>query len=128
MGTNQMLLLILGAIVVGIAIAVAVTLFHDSAVNANRDALTNDLMDFASRSQQYYYRTVSNGGGGNSFTNITINMLTNNRFNLNGSYSILDVTPSQVILAGRGLYLVNNDSVEVHCTVTPVAYTFTVIH
>ena len=103
MGTQQILLLILGTIIIGIMIAVAVVLFHDNAINSNRDALTNDLMDFASRSQQYYFNTASNGGGGNSFTNITMKRLTNNPANDNGSYSIVSVAAQEVVLDGRGL-------------------------
>jgi hypothetical protein len=128
MGQQQILLLILGMIVVGICIAVAVTLFHDAAVSANRDALTNDLMDFASRAQKYYFHTVNDGGGGYTFNNITINKLTNNRYNENGSYSIFSVAPQEIILAGRGLYLVGVDSVEVRCTVTSNTYAFETIH
>jgi hypothetical protein len=128
MGQQQMLLLVLGTIVVGLAIAVAVVLFHDSAVNSNRDALVNDLMDFASRAQQFYHAPAKNGGGGYSFSTITVAKLTNNVFNENGSYSIVSVAPQQLVLAGRGLYLIDNDSVEVQCTVTPTTYTFEKIH
>ncbi len=128
MGTQQLLLIILGVIIVGIMIAVAVVIFHDNAINSNRDALTNDLMDFASRAQQYYYHTPSNGGGGNSFANITMKLLTNNSANENGSYSVISVDPQQVVFAGRGTYLVGMDSVEVQCTVTPTTYAFVKIH
>ena len=44
MGQQQLLLIILGVIVVGIAVAVGITMFSDSAVNANRDAMVNDLV------------------------------------------------------------------------------------
>ena len=43
MGQQQLLLIILGVIVVGIAVAVGITMFSDSAISANRDAVTNDL-------------------------------------------------------------------------------------
>jgi len=128
MGQQQMLLLVLGTIVVGLAIAVAVVLFHDSAVNSNRDALVNDLMDFASRAQQFYHAPAKNGGGGYTFSGITLGKLTNNASNENGSYSIISAAPQELVLAGKGLYLIENDSVEVHCTVTPTAYTFEKIH
>ena len=70
MGQQQLLLIILGVIVVGIAVAVGVTMFNDSAVSANRDAVTNDLINFASRAQQYYRRPKALGGGGGSFVGI----------------------------------------------------------
>jgi hypothetical protein len=68
MGQQQLLLIILGVIVVGIAVAVGITMFSDSAINANRDALSNDLVNLASRAQQFYRRPTSLGGGGNSFS------------------------------------------------------------
>ena len=93
MGQQQLLLIILGVIVVGIAVAVGITMFADSAVNANRDALTNDLVNLASRAQQYFRRPSSLGGGGNSFAALTattagIGLLTNKPVNGNGSYYI----------------------------------------
>jgi Tfp pilus assembly protein PilE len=93
MGQQQLLLIILGVIVVGIAVAVGITMFSDSAVNANRDAMTNDLVNLASRAQQFYRRPSSLGGGGNSFNGLTadatgIGKLTNKPVNGNGSYYI----------------------------------------
>jgi type II secretory pathway pseudopilin PulG len=93
MGQQQLLLIILGVIVVGIAVAVGITMFSDSAVNANRDALTNDLVNLASRAQQYFRRPTSLGGGGSTFNGLTadaagIAKLTNKPLNGNGSYTI----------------------------------------
>jgi Tfp pilus assembly protein PilE len=94
MGQQQLLLIILGVIVVGIAVAVGITMFSDSAISANRDALTNDLVNLASRAQQFYRRPVSLGGGGNSFNLITADVaglrrLTNKATNANGTYSVV---------------------------------------
>ena len=63
MGQQQLLLIILGVIVVGIAVAVGITMFSDSSINANRDALASDLVNMASRAQQYYRRPTALGGG-----------------------------------------------------------------
>jgi hypothetical protein len=93
MGQQQLLLIILGVIVVGIAVAVGITMFTDSAVNANRDAVTNDLVNLAARAQQYFRRPTALGGGGNSFVGLTadaagLTKLTNRASNANGTYSI----------------------------------------
>ena len=72
MGQQQLLLIILGVIVVGIAVAVGITMFNDSAVSANRDAVTNDLVNLAARAQQYYRRPTALGGGNASFVNLTV--------------------------------------------------------
>lgn len=49
MGQQQLLLLVLGAIIVGVAIVVGVNMFSTSAVNANRDAVLQDCMTLATR-------------------------------------------------------------------------------
>jgi len=67
MGQQQLLLIILGVIVVGIAVAVGITMFQDNAVSANRDAVTNDLVNLAARAQQFYRRPTALGGGQGSF-------------------------------------------------------------
>jgi hypothetical protein len=72
MGQQQLLLIILGVIVVGLAVVVGITIFNDSAMSANRDAVTNDLLILASRAQQYYRRPIVLAGGNASFVNLTV--------------------------------------------------------
>lgn len=72
MGQQQLLLIILGVIIVGIAVAVGITMFKTNAVAANRDALVNDLTNLAARAQQYYRRPTSLGGGGQTFSNFAL--------------------------------------------------------
>ncbi|MEK7671229.1 MAG: hypothetical protein AAB344_03305, partial [Bacteroidota bacterium] len=94
MGQQQLLLIILGVIVVGIAVAVGITMFTDSAISANRDAVTNDLVNLASRAQQFYRRPSALAGGGNSFVGLTADgpglaKLTSKSTNANGTYSVI---------------------------------------
>lgn len=125
MGQQQLLLIILGVIVVGIAVAVGITMFSDSAINANRDALSNDLVNLASRAQQFYRRPTSLGGGGNSFALLTttaITLLTNKPSNANGTYSIAvggagSGTSASLEIKGIGNELYNGSPVEVHVVV-----------
>jgi Tfp pilus assembly protein PilE len=108
MGQQQLLLIILGVIVVGIAVAVGITMFTDNAVNANRDAVTNDLVNLAARAQQFYRRPTALGGGGNSFVGLTadaagLRKLTNRGANANGTYTIKTAgTATGVVLGGVG--------------------------
>ncbi len=93
MGQQQLLLIILGVIVVGIAVAVGITMFSDNAVSANKDAVVNDLVNLASRAQQYYRRPQALGGGGGSFVGLTADAaglakLTSKASNSNGTYNI----------------------------------------
>ena len=102
MGQQQLLLIILGVIVVGIAVAVGITMFTDNALNANRDAVTNDLVNLAARAQQYYRRPTALGGGGNSFSGLTLANLTNRPTNGNGTYSLPTVAAHGVTIRGVG--------------------------
>ena len=109
MGQQQLLLIILGVIVVGIAVAVGITMFQDNAVSANRDAVTNDLVNLASRAQQFIRRPITLGGGGNSFVGITADAaglaeLTSKPSNANGTYSVITAgTATSVVLKGLGV-------------------------
>jgi Tfp pilus assembly protein PilE len=109
MGQQQLLLIILGVIVVGIAVAVGITMFQDNATSSNRDSVTNDLVNLAARAQEYYRRPTSLGGGGNSFVGLTANAaglakLTSKASNANGAYSITTAgTATTVVLQGTGV-------------------------
>jgi len=108
MGQQQLLLIILGVIVVGIAVAVGITMFSDNAVSANKDAVTNDLVNLASRAQQYYRRPTALGGGQGSFVGLTNDVtglakLTSKATNSNGTYNILTSgDANHVTLHGQG--------------------------
>jgi len=124
MGQQQLLLIILGVIVVGIAVAVGITMFQDNAVSANRDAVTNDLVNLASRAQQFYRRPAALGGGGNSFAGLTADAaglakLTSKSTNANGTYSVFTAgTTTSVVVRGIGLEKGNNGSaIDVRMTV-----------
>jgi hypothetical protein len=123
MGQQQLLLIILGVIVVGIAVAVGITMFTDNATSANRDAVVNDLVNLSARAQQYYRRPTTLGGGGNVFTGCTLSDLVTvaagatSYVNANGSYSIVGaVTDSLVTLEGQGNEIGNDGSGKVKVT------------
>ncbi|MFZ1730576.1 MAG: hypothetical protein WBQ23_06755 [Bacteroidota bacterium] len=72
MGTQQLLLIVLGVIIVGIAVVVGINIFGTNAEQANKDAITQDCLRLASSAQGYYRKPTMLGGGNNSFTDITI--------------------------------------------------------
>jgi hypothetical protein len=67
MGQQQLFLLILVIILVGIAVVIGLDNFHSKAVQSNRDAVIIDLNYFASDAQAYYKKTQTYGGGDQSF-------------------------------------------------------------
>ena len=72
MGQQQLLLIVLGVIIVGIAVVVGINVFTASSVQANSDALIADCTNLASMAQQYYRKPAALGGGGNTFTGWTV--------------------------------------------------------
>ena len=127
MGQQQLLLIILGVIVVGIAVAVGITMFTDNAISANRDAVTKARVDLAARAQQFYRRPTALGGGGNSFVGLTadaagLRKLTNRETNANGEYSITTAgTAAAVVLEGVGTEMVdgtNYVTMQIHVSNT----------
>mgnify|MGYP000919477166 FL=1 len=122
MGQQQLLLIVLGVIIVGIAVVVGINVFTASSSNANRDAVVSDLTNLASNAQQFYRKPTALGGGGNTFTGWTIP--TNLTSTPNGSYTAT-VAAQSVTLVGLGNEIGNDgtDSVQVTMTVTPTNVT-----
>ena len=67
MGQQQLLLIVLGVIIVGIAVVVGINVFTASSLQANNNAVIADLQTIGSMAQQWYRKPVAMGGGGNSF-------------------------------------------------------------
>jgi hypothetical protein len=110
MGQQQLLLIILGLIIIGIAIVVGIGMFQDNAVDHNRASVISDLKTLGSKAQHYYSRPMTMGGGSKSFVGLTadvrgIGMLAGTKYtdNANGTYTIkTDGTATDVILRGVG--------------------------
>lgn len=97
MGQQQLLLIVLGVIVVGIAVVVGINLFNANAEEANKDGIVSDATNLGAMAQQYYKKPNSMGGGGNTFTSWSIP--TGLDSTANGTYSP-NVTPTQVVITG----------------------------
>jgi len=116
MGQQQLLLIILGVIIVGIAVAVGITMFQDNAVDQNRSAVIADLTTLAAKAQQYYAKPTTLGGGGNSFVGLSadapgLGLLASTAFtnNANGAYSIKTAgTATTLVLEGVGKTALSN--------------------
>ena len=86
MGQQQLLLIILGVIIVGIAIAVGLSLFSAQSIQSNRDAIINDLNNLAAQAYQYRIRPTSMGGGQGTYDSFTIP--TKMKTNENATYNV----------------------------------------
>lgn len=127
MGQQQLLLIVLGVIIVGIAVVVGINVFTASSSQANRDAVISDMTNLAAMAQQYYRKPGALGGGGNTFTGWSIP--TNLQSTANGSYSET-VSAQSVSIDGVGNEVGQDgsDSVRVTMVVGPNAITSTTIN
>jgi len=116
MGQQQLLLIVLGVIIVGIAIVVGINLFSASSLEANRDAVVSDNMNLAALAQQFYKKPTELGGGNNTFTGFTIP--TNLATTANGGYTAV-VAAQTVTITGKGV--VKNSDSKAYWAVTTVA-------
>jgi Tfp pilus assembly protein PilE len=112
MGQQQLLLIVLGIIIVGIAIAVGISMFKSSAVDANRSAVSSDLTNLASKAQRYYRTPVELGGGGQNFKNFALSPLDTG--NANGSYSLSTDPPSGATYVPGSTAPITNDAQTIY--------------
>ena len=93
MGQQQLILIIAGVIVVGIAIAFGIYLFTATSALENRDAMINDLMNLGQYAYRYKLRPEPLGGGGLAYTGFQLpGRLASNE---NADYSV-SVSPSSI--------------------------------
>ena len=125
MGTQQILLIVLSVIIVGVAIAVGISMFNSQAYNANKTAIASDAQAFAAQVLQYWKTPESQGGAGGNGANITVDNVTNylgltgeNAENENGSYVITDADSFTVEITGVGTAIRNNMRPQIVTTVT----------
>jgi len=111
MGQQQLLLIVLGVIIVGIAVVVGINLFNANAEESTKDGVVSDCTNLGAMAQQYYKKPTSMGGGGNSFVGWEVP-----GFGVAGG---LDST-------AYGLYTAAPTAANVTITGTPHEYTWTV--
>lgn len=62
MGTQQILLIVLSVIIVGVAIAVGITMFNNQAYNSNQQAVAGELQNYGAQAVQFWKTPQSQGG------------------------------------------------------------------
>jgi len=95
MGQQQLLLILLGVILVGAAIVLALSLMSAQSIQANKDAMINDLNHVAAHAYQYRISSSSLAGGAGKYTGYHIPTWLAS--NANGSY-LCSVSPDEVTL------------------------------
>lgn len=119
MGQTQLLLVVLGMMLVGIAIYVGVSIFSANTVEDTRNAIIVDLQNFAVRANAYYWKPVTQGGGGKSFEDLTLSKIYPMAENVNARYAIESTQDDQCVILGVGkIITTNGDSIRVRIRVT----------
>jgi hypothetical protein len=130
MGQQQLLLIVLGVIIVGIAIVVGINLFNANAVSSNRDAVISDLNNLGAMANQFYMKPTSMGGGGGAYdvskgATAAWSIPTTLLSTANGSY-VATPGASSVSIVGTGTQSVGGSPVKATATVTPTGTTVVV--
>jgi len=116
-GQQQILLIVLALIIVGVAIAISVQLFRANAIEAKRDILVEETTYLGTMAIQYFKKPTELGGGNQDFTGwqVPSQMVQT----ANGNFMIAAVTPDEVTITGTGSEVVTGtDSIKVQTIVT----------
>ena len=87
MGQQQILLIVLSVILVGISVAVGITMFKGYSLSSNQDAIVYDMINIGSLAYQHRIRPSMLGGGNGSFENFQLP--TGIDSNANADYSVV---------------------------------------
>lgn len=111
MGQQQLLLVILVVVLVGIATVIAIIVFGNASNSLNNDAVRQDLIAISASVQGYLQKPPVLGGGGGSFEGFDFNKIGfpadeisadgMHARNANGVYHIYNITPTEVGLWGE---------------------------
>jgi hypothetical protein len=116
MGQQQLLLIVLGVIIVGVAIVAGIAMFNAGAEESAKDELVSQCIVIGANAQQFYRKPLQMGGGGNTFDTGGIG---------NAGYTI----PPKMQVTANGNYVAAAAAQQVVITGTPIAplaYTWTV--
>lgn len=116
MGQQQLLLIVLGVIIVGIAVILGISLFRSESIENKRDVVISESLNIGSLALQFYKKARTFGGG--QYTFVGWEIPTELDTTANGIYEAT-ITPTQVEIIGTGNEAVTgNDMIQVKTIVT----------
>lgn len=116
MGQQQLLLIVLGVIIVGVAIVAGIAMFNAGAEESAKDELVSQCVVIGANAQQFYRKPLQMGGGGNTF-------------NTGGIGGAGFTIPTKMLVTANGSYVAVAAAQQVVITGTPIlplAYTWDV--
>ncbi len=107
MGQQQLLLLVLGIVIVGLAVVVGIQAFGENQKKANADALVNDGVRIASDAQAWALKPTAFGGPSTSgdvglatFSQLGYATTSGRYVNLNGEFEMSGSTGNDLVIHG----------------------------
>ena len=133
MGQQQLLLLVLGIVIVGLAVVVGIQAFGENQKKANADAITNDVIRIASDAQAWALKPTAFGGGNGKFTGVTLSKLgytlgqngakATTYGNLNGAYDITAIAAPTATAATGTITILGCNAAQKNSVTSTVAGT-----
>ncbi len=122
MGQQQLLLLVLAAVIVGTAVVIGINMFAQNSVQANQDAVAQDVITIVSRAQAWFKKPTVMGGGGHNFTGLTNDpagfaKLGLSQTNANGKYD-MTIAAKTITVKGTGIEDGDGDGTALTVTIT----------
>lgn len=103
MGQQQLLLIVLGVILVGVAVVLGIQYFGVGAEEGAKDELVAHSLTVGANAQQWFKKPAAMGGGGNTFVGFLAhfnNDLVKLQSSTNGTYVPSGETDQQIIITG----------------------------
>ena len=129
MGQQQLLLIVLGVIIVGVAVVLGIQYFSVGAEEGAKDELVSHTLTIGANAQQWFKKPIAMGGGGNTFAGFDTyftSKLLKLHSTTNGTYSIGTGTAAGIKITGTPLASLGYTFVRVECDVTPTGMTTTI--
>ena len=105
MGQQQLLLLVLGVVIVGLAVVVGINAFSENQIRSNADAMVTEALRMSSDLQAYALKPTQFGGGGGWTETVSespeLSALGIESSTVNGDYEIVDGDCSGNVSAGN---------------------------
>jgi hypothetical protein len=98
MGQQQLLFMVLGIIIVGIAVGFANRLLDTSVEDSNKDSIASELLHIGMLAPQYYNKPIEMGGGSKSYISWQIPSELDST--TSGTYIIENRNLDELILSG----------------------------
>ena len=112
-----MMLIVVGLIIVGIAVAIGINMFEANEIEANRSALIQDLQSLASKAQQFYMKPSYLSGGNRDFRNATMRNISGTVENDDGNFYIESTAADNIVFVGVGTLMEDDDTIRVRMKV-----------